>query len=193
MLYPVKGARDLVMAKLTADSSTALTYSTVEDVEGLVEISVEDISGESQPYYADDVEKGRVNKQAKMKVVVELLAAAKATIATIYGHTVSSTDGTLSKKDGDKPPYLALGFKAATDGNGDDGMWLKKCIATKRTNSTIHRTIEGETVTIQTVKIEFEAIPPIYDKEYQKLGNSNDTGMSTLWATWFDAVPGATA
>lgn len=189
------GARDLVIAKQTADSSTALTYETVEKVEGLVSVSIKDNSGEQKPYHADDVEKGRLSSQAKMGITIELLAAAKATIAKFYGHTVNSTDGTVSKKDGDSPPYFAIGFKAATSttAGGDDGVWFKKCIATKRSNEMEYKTKEGENVTIQTVKLEFEAIPTIKDSEYMILANSKDTGMSTKWATWFDTVPGVTS
>lgn len=190
-MNPVIGARDLVAAKLTADTTTALTYEAVDEIEGLIGVELPDQSGEATPYYADDVEKGRISKQAKLGCTLEILATDVDTIALFFGHTVDE-DGVLVKKDGDKPPYLAIGFKAATEGGGDDGIWLKKCIATKRTNSRTYRTIEGETKTIQTVKIEMEAIPTVYDGEYEHLANSKATGMSTAWATWFDAVPGAT-
>lgn len=192
-MNPVVGVRDLVAAKLTTDSKTALTYEAVVEIEGLMGVELPDNSGEAKPYYADDVEKGRITSQAKLGVTLEILAAEKATIAKFYGHTVGE-NGVVVKKDGDKPPYFAIGFKAATEGEngGDDGMWLPKCIATKRTNSRTYRTIEGETKTIQTVKIELEAIPTVYDGNYEHLANSQDTGMTTAWATWFSKVPGST-
>ena len=55
-----------------------------------------------------------------------------------------------------------------------------------------YQTKEGENVTRQTVKIELEAIPTTYDREYMLQANSKDEKMVTNWATWFDAVPGAT-
>jgi len=51
----IVGARDLVIAKQSADSSIALTYETVQKVDGLVSVSIKDNSGEQKPYHADDV------------------------------------------------------------------------------------------------------------------------------------------
>lgn len=190
-MNPIIGARDLVTAELLTDTSSALTYEAVKTIEGLVDVSITDNSGDADPFYADDVEKGRISKQAKLGVTIEILATAVQTIADFFGHTVGS-NGALVKKDGDVPPYRAIGFKAAAHGGGDDGIWLKKCVPTRRTNSMTYHTKEGETVTLQTIKIELEAIPTIKDKEYQHLVNSEDPGMETAWATWFETVPGAT-
>lgn len=189
-MKPIIGARDLVTAKLLTDTEAALTYEEVAPIEGLVDVSITDKSGEAEPFYADDVEKGRISKQAKLGVTLEVLAAEVATIAQFFGHTVD-TNGALVKRDGDVPPYFALGFKAAAHDGGDDGIWLKKCVAVGRTNAMTYHTKEGENITLQTVKIELEAIPTIHDKEYMHLANSLDDGMTTAWGTWFGAVPGA--
>lgn len=190
MAHPIIGLEGLVTAKLTADSASALTYEAVESIPDLVEVTIEDNSGDSEAKYADNVEKYRISKEAKMKLTLELLASDTQTIADIFGHTVTS--GVLVKKDTDKAPYRAFGFKADDGNNGYDGIWLKKCVPVKRTNGMTYRTKEGETITVQTVKIEFDVIPTIKDKEYQYLTNSKATGMETAWATWFNAVPGAT-
>lgn len=190
-MNPIIGLEGLVTAELQTDTASALTYKAVEEIEGLVEVAMEDISGDAKPFYADNVEKGRVNAQAKVRLRITLLAAAKKTLADIYGQTLSE-DGERILKDTDKPPYRAIGFKADDHGDNQDGLWVKKCIPTKRTNGQTYRTIEGETVTVQTVEVEFEGIPTVYDKEYMRECNSGDTGMATKWATWFDNVPGAT-
>ena len=85
-MYPVIGVRDLVIAELSDDNDTTLTYKPVEEIEDLVSISLTDNSGDAEPYYADDVEKGRISKQAKIGITVELLAAKVETIASSLPH-----------------------------------------------------------------------------------------------------------
>jgi phi13 family phage major tail protein len=188
---PIIGLCDLVTAELTADTSTTLTYGTIESVEGLVDVGLEDASADSEPKYADNAEKYRLYKSAKMKLTIEFLAIAQATLAKFYGHTVAT--GVLTKKDSDTPPYRAFGFKADDGGSHQDGVWLLKCIPVKRTNgSRTFHTKEGDNTTVQTVKVEFECIPRIKDSEYEKDTNSGDAAMSTAWATWFASVPGVT-
>lgn len=186
---PIIGAKSLVTAKNTKDDATALTYEAVEEVEGLVEISLEDNSGDSEPQYADDVEKYRLKKAPKLKLTIELLAAAHATLAKFFGHTTAA--GVTTKKGADTPPYRAFGFMAEDGGGKFDGIWLKKCVPTKRTNSMTYHTQEGDKTAVQTVKVEFECIPTIYDGEYVKMCNSGDEAMAAAWATWFDSVPSA--
>lgn len=189
-MNPIIGLCDLVTAELTADTASTLTYGTIETIEGLVNVQLEDASADSEPKYADNAEKFRLYKQAKMKLTIELLATAHATIGKIYGHTTAS--GVMTKKDTDIPPYRAFGFKADDGAGEQDGIWLKKCVPVKRTNSMTYHTKEGDNTAVQTVKIEFECIPTIKDKEYMAMTNSGDEAMATAWATWFNSVPGST-
>lgn len=186
-MYPILGLESLVTAELTADTSTALTYGTVSAVEGLVDVQLDDGSSDSEAKYADNREKFRLFKQAKLKLTIELLAAAQSTLAAFYGHTVSS--GVLVKDDADEPPYRAFGFKA-DDGQGyQDGIWILKCIPVKRTNSMTYHTKDGDNTAVQTVKVEFECMPTINNGEYQYMTNSGD-GSLPSWSTWFNDVPG---
>lgn len=187
------GVKDLVTAEVNVDSSTALTYKTIEEVPDLVEVSVEDITGDAEIQYADDVEKYRVNKTAKMRISITLLSYSKETEAAFFGHTVSA-NGELVKKNSDQAPYRAFGFKAEDGAGKFDGVWLTKCIPTKRTTGTkTYRTKEGEKITVQTLTVEFEAIPTVKTGIYLYETNSGLTAMQTKWKTWFDTVPGATA
>ena len=189
-MNPIIGLEALVTAEQTADTASALTYGTIETIEGLVDVQLEDASADSEPKYADNAEKFRLYKQPKMKLTIELLATSQAILGKFFDHTVAS--GVLTKADGDTPPYRAFGFKADDGANNQDGIWLKKCVPVKRTNSMTYHTKEGDNTAVQTVKVEFECIPTIYDKEYMAMTNSGDAAMSTAWATWFNAVPGAT-
>ncbi len=189
-MNPIIGLEALVTAEQTADTSSALTYGTIEPIEGLVDVQLEDSSADSEPKYADNAEKFRLFKQAKMKLTIELLATEIATLAKFYGHTTAS--GVTTKKDSDTPPYRAFGFKADDGAGNQDGIWLKKCIPVKRTNGMTYHTKEGDNTAVQTVKVEFECIPTIKDKEYQAMCNSGDAAMSATWATWFATVPGVT-
>jgi phi13 family phage major tail protein len=189
-MNPIIGLCDLVTAELTADTSSTLTYGTIESIEGLVDVGLEDSSADSEPKYADNVEKFRLYKSAKMKLVIEFLAIAQATLAKFYGHTFAS--GVLTKNDSDTPPYRAFGFKADDGAGEQDGEWLLKCIPVKRTTgSRTFHTKEGDNTTVQTIKVEFVCIPRVKDGEYEKTTNSGDAAMSSAWATWFDSVPSA--
>ena len=182
---PILGLEGLVTAKMTSDKAGELKYRAVQTVEGLVDVQIEDASADSEPKYADNLEKFRLEKDAKMKLTIELLAAAHDTLAEFFGH--SSEDGVTAKTEDDKPPYRAFGFKA-DDGDGNkDGIWLKKCFPVKRTNSQTYHTKEGDSTAVQTVKVEFECMATIKDDEYMRMANSKTLAG---WATWFNAVPG---
>lgn len=188
---PIIGLEGLVTAELESDTAASLTYKAVEAVEGLVDVELEDASSNSEPQWADNKEKFRLQHQPKMKLVIELLATSHATLAKFFGHT--RVNGVMTKAQKDKAPYRAFGFKADDGADNQDGLWLKKCIPVKRTNGMKYHTKEGEKITVQTVKVEFECIPTIFDEEYQKACNSGDAAMAATWPTWFDAVPSAVA
>jgi phi13 family phage major tail protein len=186
-MYPILGLEGLVTAELTADTSSALTYGAVSAVEGLIDVQLEDSSADSEPKFADNYEKFRLYKQAKMKLTIELLAAAQSTLAAFYGHSVAA--GVTKKDEADRPVYRAFGFKA-DDGEGEqDGVWLLKCIPVKRTNGMTYHTKDGENTAVQTVKIEFDCMARVNDGEYAHMTNSGDESLPS-WATWFDDVPG---
>lgn len=185
---PIIGLEGLVAAKLTADSASALSYGAVEPVMYAVDVQIEDKSADSEPKYADNKEAFRLYKNAKIGLTIELLAAAQATLAQFYGHTVTSNE--LIKKDTDTRDYWAIGFRADDGGGKQDGIWLRKCYPVKRTNSMSYHTREGETVTVQTVKLEFECISPIFDRTYMMITNSGEPEMAdTGFDDWFDAPP----
>lgn len=182
------GLQGLKTAKQLTDTSASLTYGPLEAIEGLVDFDIEDTSGDAKPYHGDNVEKGRILPQSKLKVEVEVLAASQQTIADFYGHTV--TGGVVVKNDKDKPPYRAICFRGDYTDGSQDGVWLLKCIPVKRTNGQKYHTVEGETKTVQTVKIELEAIPTIHNGDYHQMSNS--LTMTTGFEDWFDKVPGST-
>lgn len=186
-MNPIIGLRDLVTAELLTDTTEELTYDTVEPIEGLIDVTIDDDSPESEGIYADNVEKFTLLKSARVRFTVELLAAQESMIAKIFGHTYTNQE--LIKKDTDSPPYRAFGFKAEDGAGGEDGVWLKKCRPVGRTNSMTYHTKEGENTTVQTVKIDFIGIPTVFDKEYQQMVNSLDTDGAEIWDDWFDNPP----
>lgn len=176
------GIRNVVIAPLTEDTETTLTYGDLQLLAGAIDVQIAPDSAEPEVQYADDEEFDVVYPDPEIKVTMEQADIPLAIQEMILGNTIDD-NGVLIRKAGDKPPYFAVGFKSEKADGTFRYLWLYKGRATPITE-TFH-TREGKSITRQTGKVEWVFIKRTKDNQYQSVADEGQNGFDAEKAAAF--------
>jgi len=176
------GIRNVVIAPLTEDTETILTYGDLQLLAGAIDVQISPDNAEPEVQFADDVEFDIVLPDPEIKVTMEQADIPLAIQEMILGNTIDQ-NGVLVRKAGDKPPYFALGFKSEKADGSFRFVWLFKGRATPM--SETYHSKEGKSITRQTGKIEWAFLKRTHDNQYQAIADEGQNGFGETKAAAF--------
>ena len=176
------GLKNLVIAILSEDSESALTYDTIQKVIGAIDATITPGNAEANIQYADDVEMDVIYPDPEITVAFTLTDLPLPIQAQILGAKIDD-NGVLVRSAGDKPPYIAIGFKAEKTDGTFRYVWILKARAKPITES--YKTKEGATIERQTGKVEFTAIKRTHDGQHQYVADEGVNGFDAAKAATF--------
>lgn len=178
------GLQNFVIAPLTKDDSTGVTYGTLQAVAGAIQATVEPQNNDPNVQYADDVEFDVLYPDPEINFKTQLADLPLSIQEMILGNTLDQ-NGVLVRKASDTPPYFAVGFKSEKTNGKFRFVWLYKCRA--KPISETYATKEGTTITRQTGEVEWTAIKRTYDGAYQAVADEGENSFSGA-ATFLTSV-----
>lgn len=180
------GLKNVVIAPLTADTETELTYGTVQAVAGAIEASVTPDNTDPNIMYADDIEFDTLYADPEITFKLKMADIPLTIQEMLFANTMDD-NGVLLRTAQDKPPYFAVGFKSEKSNGKFRYVWLYKVRAKPLTEN--FATKEGDTITRQNPEVEFTAIKRTHDGRYQAVADEGENGFTAEKAnTFLDTV-----
>lgn len=184
------GLREVVWCKVTEDVAPdgqnpdgKYVTGEVRKLAGAINADMSNQNSEADVQHFDDEEGDALYPIPEVTLTLEMADVPPDVAAELVGATVDDNGVTINR-DGDKPPYIALGFKSVKSNGVDRYLWLLKGRA--NIPSETYRTKEGETITRQTSKIELTFIPRNKDKTWRSYVDTDMAKFQTAKATFFD-------
>ncbi len=189
--YSRVGLRDVIFWKLTADTSSTLTYAASAEPETVdaIDVSISHANADPDILYANDIENDVLYPDTELTVKLEVKEVPLALQKQLFGQGAKDANGAYTYKSGMTPPYFALGFKSRKRSGADRFVWYYKCRA-KPMDETFH-TKEGGTITRQSDKLEIVAIKRTYDN-YVSCKVDSDASNAPTASAFFTSVYEAT-
>lgn len=180
------GLKNVVIAPLTADTETELTYGTVQAVAGAIEASVTPDNTDPNIMYADDIEFDTLYADPEITFKLKMADIPLTIQEMLFANTMDD-NGVLLRTAQDKLPYFAVGFKSEKSNGKFRYVWLYKVRAKPLTEN--FATKEGDTITRQNPEVEFTAIKRTHDGRYQAVADEGENGFTAEKAnTFLDTV-----
>ena len=180
------GLKNMVLAPLTEDTETTLTYGTLQLVAGAIEASITPENADPEVQFADDVEFSVLYPDPELSFKTKMADIPLTIQEQIFGNKIDD-NGVLIRSASDKPPYFAIGFMSEKSNGKFRFVWLFKVRAKPVTES--YQTKEGGTVTRQTGEVEWTAIKRTHDGQYQAVADEGENGFTAeLGATFLQSV-----
>ena len=180
------GLKNMVIAPLTVDTETTLTYGALQLVAGAIEATITPENTDPEVQYADDIEFDVLYPDPELSFKTKMADIPLQIQEAIFGNRIDDK-GVLVRASVDKPPYFAVGFKSEKANGKFRYVWLYKVRAKPITET--YATKEGGTITRQTGEVEWTAIKRTHDGLYQAVADEGENGFTAvLGATFLDTV-----
>lgn len=197
------GCDHLVVAKLTKDNGTDLTYETPVRLPGLMKIGIVPNSSNATAFY-DNGPGETATTMGAIEVTVDKNALSASEQALLLGKNIDAKGVIISGSD-DVPPEVALGFRTLKSNGKFKYVWLYKGTFAEPESEV---ETKGESINFQatTLKANFVKVNKMMtfnladNKTITKqpwkveLDAEGENADATTMTKWFDAVyvPGAT-
>lgn len=180
------GLKNMVLAPLTEDTESTLTYGTLQAVAGAIEASVTPENADPDVQYADDIEFDVLYPDPEISFKTKMADLPLTVQEMIFANKIDD-NGVLVRSANDKPPYFAVGFMSEKSNGKYRYVWLYKVRAKPVTET--YQTKEGGTITRQTGEVEWTAIKRTHDNEYQAIADEGENGFTAeKGATFLQSV-----
>ncbi|MDO4568722.1 MAG: phage tail protein, partial [Clostridia bacterium] len=180
------GLKNMVLAPLTEDTETTLTYGALQLVAGAIEASITPENADPDVQYFDDVEGDVLYPDPELTFSTQMADIPLTIQEMIFGNKVDD-NGVLIRTASDKPPYFAVGFMSEKSNHKYRYVWLYKVRAKPATEN--YKTKEGQTITRQTGQVEWTAIKRTHDGQYQAVADEDENGFTAAkGATFLQSV-----
>ena len=180
------GLKNMVIAPLTVDTETTITYGALQLVAGAIEATITPENSDPEVQYADDIEFDVLYPDPELSFKTKMADIPLQIQEAIFGNRIDDK-GVLVRASVDKPPYFAVGFKSEKANGKFRYVWLYKVRAKPITET--YATKEGGTITRQTGEVEWTAIKRTHDGLYQAVADEGENGFTAvLGATFLDTV-----
>ena len=180
------GLKNMVIAPLTVDTETTITYGALQLVAGAIEATITPENTDPEVQYADDIEFDVLYPDPELSFKTKMADIPLSIQEAIFGNNIDD-NGVLVSAAVDKPPYFAVGFKSEKSNGKYRFVWLYKVRAKPVTET--YATKEGGTITRQTGEVEWTAIKRTHDGLYQAIADEGENGFTALMgATFLETV-----
>lgn len=180
------GMKNVVLAPLTKDDESGVTYGAVIELAGAVDATITPQNTDADVQYADDGEYDAVYPDPEVEFQLQVVDVSLEARKAIFSHTIDQ-NGVLIKNANDKAGYFAVGFKSEKADHTYRYIWLYKVRAAPMTEN--YATKEGETVTRQTGTINFTAIKRTYDGDWECVADEGQNGFTAEKGATFLSKP----
>lgn len=178
------GLRDVVYCLIEEDSSEKTTYGPVQKLVGAVSMSIGEQNSDPDVQYCDDGEFDAVYPDPEFSGDLTLADLPPAQAAVILGAALDQ-NGVLIRRGGDKPPYIALGFKSLKANNVDRYVWLYKGRGTIKNED--YATKKGADITRQNAKINMTFVKRLSDGAWKAMVDTDEPQFEAMKDTFFTA------
>ena len=174
------GLKNIYYAVITVGTDGKETYGTPKKIGEAVSVDINPET-ESVSLYGDDMAVATDNSTKEIKVTIETTDIPLEDLATLLGHTYSSTDKTLTAKMSDVAPYVGLLFESqkSTGGVRCAKLMKGKFAPTSETINT-----KGERTEYQTPSLEGTFVANAAG--VWKITKDFDKGADTT--TWYESM-----
>lgn len=180
------GLKNMVLAPLSVDTETTITYGALQLVAGAIEATITPENSDPEVQYADDIEFDVLYPDPELSFKTKMADIPLQIQEAIFGNKIDDK-GVLVRASVDKPPYFAVGFKSEKANGKFRYVWLYKVRAKPITET--YATKEGGTITRQTGEVEWTAIKRTHDSLYQAIADEGENGFTAaLGVTFLDSV-----
>ena len=180
------GLKNMVLAPLSVDTETTITYGALQLVAGAIEATITPENSDPEVQYADDIEFDVLYPDPELSFKTKMADIPLQIQEAIFGNRIDDK-GVLVRASVDKPPYFAVGFESEKANGKFRYVWLYKVRAKPITET--YATKEGGTITRQTGEVEWTAIKRTHDGLYQAVADEGENGFTAvLGATFLDTV-----
>ena len=176
------GLKNVVIAPLTVDTESTLTYGALQLMAGAIEATVTPDNADPDIQYADDIEFDTLYADPELSFKLKMADIPLQIQEILFANSVDD-NGVLIRTAQDKPPYFAVGFKSEKSNGKYRYVWLYKVRAKPMTET--FATKEGKTVNRQTPEVEFTAIKRTHDGRYQAVADEGENGFDATAAASF--------
>ena len=176
------GLKNVVIAPLTVDTESTLTYGALQLMAGAIEATVTPDNADPDIQYADDIEFDTLYADPELSFKLKMADIPLQIQEILFANSVDD-NGVLIRTAQDKPPYFAVGFKSEKSNGKYRYVWLFKVRAKPMTET--FATKEGKTVNRQTPEVEFTAIKRTHDGRYQAVADEGENGFDATAAASF--------
>jgi len=176
------GLKNMLIAPLTVDTETTITYGALQLVAGAIEATITPENTDPEVQYADDIEFDVLYPDPELSFKTKMADIPLSIQEAIFGNNIDD-NGVLVRAAVDKPPYYAVGFKSEKSNAKYRFVWLYKVRAKPVTET--YATKEGGTITRQTGEVEWTAIKRTHDGLYQAIADEGENGFTALMGTTF--------
>jgi phi13 family phage major tail protein len=185
MIVAIIGLKDLHYAVIQSESATETVYGPVKRLGPAMALNLAPSVNRGQLRADDQV---LFTEAAKGAITVTLNTAylEKEVEAEILGKTIHPNGG-ISDNVNDRPPYIAIGGRAANARGGYDYFWIYRVqFAPAEQNMETKQ----ETPTFQTPQLTGEALPRLHDGEEKFKAWSEDPTITdkSIFDEWFNEV-----
>jgi len=178
------GLRDIHIATLTSDDSTATVYETPVKLERAISAKLSPKVNSDTVYSEDSIEDIITNFDS-VDVEIELNQLSLTSRATLQGAKVIK--GVLIENKDDIAPTIALGFKSKKSNKKYRYVWLLKG---KFELVVDEYDTEAEKPKAQSAKLKGTFYPREFDGNYRFIADEDIVGIdATIISAWFTAVP----
>lgn len=183
------GLKDLHYALLTSDDETETTYENVKKIAGAITANMSTTYNTAE-LRADDGVAETAESKGITTVTLNTKDLPKEVKADLLGQTINN-DGVLMENDGDRPPYVAIGFRSEKANGEFRHVWLYKG---KFTLPEENYETKQETPAFQTPTLNGRFLSRKSDGERRAIVDSDDKDIDeSIIENWFEAVYEETA
>ena len=176
------GLKNMVIAPVTADTETSITYGDLQRVAGAIEATITPENNDPDIQYFDDVEGDVLYPDPELTFKTKLADLPLIVQEMIFSNKIDD-NGVLIRTANDKPGYFAVGFMSEKANGTYRYVWLFKVRAKPVTET--YATKEGTSITRQTGEVEWTAIKRTSDGRYQAVADEGENGFTAEKAAAF--------
>ena len=179
------GLKNIYYAKMTADTAESTTYGDPVKLGNAISVDINPTIEENK-LYGDNMAVAVVKKLKEIAITISTTDIPLADRAIMLGYT-KNADGSITVKNEDNAPYVALMFEATT---ADGGSHYYKFYKGRFAPSQQQIETEGESINWQTPSMEGTFIARESDGKVYDMIDSAETvsGAAELINKWFTAV-----
>ena len=171
------GLKNLFYAECIKDNEDTLTYGTPARIGKAIQVDINPQFAKNT-LYADDAPFATASSMTEITVTIDVADIPASVVAALGGHSYDSSNGAITYKADDTPPYVAIiGESEKHDGSTRYFKLLKgKFNETQETIQT-----KGENVEFTTPKLEGSFVAREHDGKWKVIVDSTDTSIATSW------------